>query len=207
MTEKRTLWRGGVAGLLAVLLAGCAGQSPRSNFYMLSADAEPVAGVAGNCSSQAISVGPVSWPRYLDQPRIVTRVGANRLEESEFNRWGGSLEDGFIRTLIKNLSGLLNSEMVVSYRRSEHYAPVYRVEIVVNQFDGETGRDVILDAKWSILAEASRKLEMVKTSSITKNTSGPGYDAIVVASSLAVAQLSEEIAAQLDQLCAADPAR
>jgi uncharacterized lipoprotein YmbA len=207
MMGNRTEWCSGITVLLAVLLTGCAGQSPRSNFYMLSAEAKPLAGVTGNCSSQAISVGPVSWPRYLDQPRIVTRVGVNRLEDDEFNRWGGSLEDGFVRTVIKNLSGLLHSELVVNYRRSEHFAPVYRVEIIVNQFDGQMGKSVILDAKWSILAEASNKLEMVSTSTIQKDTSGPGYEAIVNASSLAVAQLSEEIAVQLDRLCAAVPAR
>jgi uncharacterized lipoprotein YmbA len=193
--------------LLTVALAGCAGPSPRSNFYMLSAEAKPLAGVAGNCSSQAVSIGPVSWPRYLDQPRIVTRVGENRLEADEFNRWGGSLEDGFVRTVIKNLSDLLHSELVVNYRRSEHFAPVYRVEIVVNQFDGRMGETVFLDAKWSILAEASNKLVVVKTSSIQIDTSGPGYEALVNASSLAVAQLSEEVAAQLDRLCAAVPPR
>jgi len=207
MMGNRTEWHCGISILLAAMLAGCAGQTPRSNFYMLSADAEPRTGVAGNCSSQAISVGPVSWPRYLDQPRIVTRVGANRLEEHEFNRWGGSLEDGFVRTLIKNLSNLLSSELVVNYRRSEHYSPVYRVEIVVNQFDGQIGENVMLDAKWSILAESSGKLERVSTSSISMNTSGPGYEALVNASSLALAQMSEEIAAELDRLCAAAPAR
>ena len=196
-------WRSAITVFLAVWLAGCAGQTPRSNFYMLSAEAKPVAGIGGSCSNQAISVGPVSWPRYLDQPRIVTRVGTNRLEENEFNRWGGSLEDGFVRTLISNLSGLLNSELVVNYRRSEHFSPVYRVEIIVNQFDGQLGGDVILDAKWSIYAEASRKLDVVKTSSIRKNTSGPGYEALVNAFSQAVAQLSEEISVQLDRLCAA----
>jgi uncharacterized lipoprotein YmbA len=200
-------WRSGITILLAVWLAGCAGQTPRSSFYMLSAEAKPVAGGGGNCRNQAISVGPVSWPRYLDQPRIVTRVGANRLEESEFNRWGGSLEDGFISTLIRNLSGLLDSELIVNYRRSEHFSPVYRVEIIVNQFDGQLGEDVTLDAKWSIYTEASRSLDVVKTSSIRENTSGPGYEALVNASSLAVAQLSEEIASQLDRLCAAGTTR
>lgn len=207
MMGNRTEWRFGINVLMAVLLAGCAGQTPRSNFYMLSADAKSLEGMAGNCSNLAISVGPVSWPRYLDQPRIVTRVGANRLEENEFNRWGGSLEDGFVRTLIKNLSSLLSSELVVNYRRSEHFAPVYRVEIIVNQFDGQMGEAVTLDAKWSILAEASNKLAIVRTSTIQKAASGPGYEAIVNASSLAVAQLSEEIAVQLDRLCAAVPAR
>ena len=201
MMGNRAEWRSVAGILLAVLLAGCAGQTPRSSFYMLTADAAPLAGMAGNCSDQAISVGPVSWPRYLDQPRIVTRVGANRLDENEFHRWGGSLEDGFVRTLIRNLSKLLDSELVVNYRRSEHYSPVYLVEIAVNQFDGQLGKDVILDAKWSILAASSRKLEVVRTSSIQNVVSGPDYEALVNASSLAVAQLSEEIAAQLDRLC------
>jgi len=203
MMGNRTEWCCGITVLLAVLLAGCAGQSPRSNFYMLSAEAKPLTGVTGSCSSQAISIGPVSWPRYLDQPRIVTRVGANRLEENEFNRWGGSLEDGFVRAVIKNLSNLLHSELVVNYRRSEYFAPVYRVEIIVNQFDGQLGENVILDAKWSILSEPSGKFERVRTSTIQKDTSSPGYEALVNASSLAVAQLSEEMAAQLARVCAA----
>lgn len=205
MMESRAEWYSGVTVLLTVLLlAGCAGQSPRSDFYVLSAEAGAQSAVAGDCSSQAVSIGPASWPRYLDQPRIVTRVGANRLEENEFNRWSGSLEDDFTRTLIKNISGLLRSERVVNYRRSAHYAPVYRVEIDVHQFDGQLGGDVMLEVKWIIITEASGELAVVTTSSIQKSTSGPGYEALVNASSMAVAQLSEEIAAQLVQLCSAE---
>jgi uncharacterized lipoprotein YmbA len=202
-----TGWCSALAVTLAVLLAGCAGQSPRTTFYLLSAEANPVAGTDSNCSSQAISVGPVSWPRYLDQPRIVTREGANRLEENEFNRWGGALDDGFIRTVIKNLSNLLHSDLVVNYRRSEQFTPIYRVEIIVNQFDGQADENVTLDATWSIHTEAANRLELVKNSSIQKYTSGPGYDALVNAYSLAVAQLSEEIAVQLDRLCTASTTR
>ena len=189
--------------LLVVLLAGCAGVSPRVDFYVLTADARPVTGVAGSCSSQAISVGPVNWPRYLDQPRIVTRVGSNRLEENEFNRWGGSLEDDFVRITIENLSGLLQSELVVNYRRSSRYAPVYRLEMDVLRFDGALGGDVVLEVKWNVIAEATGKIELVTTSSIQKGTSGPDYEALVNASSMALAELSEEIATQLAQLCAA----
>ena len=193
-----------IAAMLAVLLlAGCAGKSPRVDFYVLSADARAVAGVAGSCSTQAISVGPVSWPRYLDQPRIITRAGTNRLEASEFNRWGGSLEDDFVRTAIENLSALLQSELVVNYRRSNNFSPVYRVEMVVLRFDGQLGGDVALDVKWGVINEATGKYELVTTSSIQKGTSGQDYDALVNASSMALSQLSEEIAAQLAQLCTA----
>jgi len=189
--------------LAVLLLAGCAGTSPRVDFYVLSADAKAVAGVAGSCSSQAISVGPVSWPRYLDQPRIITRAGTNRLEASEFNRWGGSLEDDFVRTAIENLSALLQSELVVNYRRSNNFSPAYRVEMVVLRFDGQLGGDVALDVKWGIINEATGKYELVTTSSIQRGTSGQDYDALVNASSMALSQLSEEIAVQLAQLCAA----
>ena len=207
MMGNRTPWCSFTAVLLVAAMAGCASQTPRSNFYVLTADATPRASMTGSCSSQAISVGPVSWPRYLDQPRIVTRVGVNRLEENEYNRWGGSLEDGFVRTLIKNLSGLLNTELVVSYRRSEHFSPVYRVEIIVNQFDGVLGESVTLDAKWSILAAASRKLDVIRSSTIRMETSGAGYEALVNASSQAVAQLGVDIAGELDRLCAARSAQ
>ena len=193
-----------LAAMLAVLLlAGCAGKSPRVDFYVLSADARAVAGLAGSCSTQAISVGPVSWPRYLDQPRIITRAGTNRLQASEFNRWGGSLEDDFVRTAIENLSALLQSELVVNYRRSNNFSPVYRVEMVVLRFDGQLGGDVALDVKWGVINEATGKYELVTTSSIQKGTSGQDYDALVNASSMALSQLSEEIATQLAQLCAA----
>ena len=192
-----------VAMLALLLLAGCAGKSPRVDFYVLSADARAVAGLAGSCSTQAISVGPVSWPRYLDQPRIITRAGTNRLEASEFNRWGGSLEDDFVRTAIENLSALLQSELVVNYRRSNNFSPVYRVEMVVLRFDGQLGGDVTLDVKWGVINEATGKYELVTTSSIQKGTSGQDYDALVNASSMALSQLSEEIAAQLAQLCTA----
>jgi len=189
--------------LAVLLLAGCAGKSPRVDFYVLSADARAVAGLAGSCSTQAISVGPVSWPRYLDQPRIITRAGTNRLEASEFNRWGGSLEDDFVRTAIENLSALLQSELVVNYRRSNNFSPAYRVEMNVLRFDGQLGGDVALDVKWGVINEATGNYELVTTSSIQKGTSGQDYDALVNASSIALAQLCEEIAAQLAQLCAA----
>jgi len=207
MIGKAQEWRTGITALLMMLLLTSCAHSPRVDFYVLSADARPIGniGAADSCGSQAISIGPVSWPRYLDQPRIVTRSGSNTLNVDEFNRWGGSLEDDFVRTVIKNISNLLRSERVVNYRRSGHFAPAYRVEIDVHQFDGQLGGNVTLDVKWSIISESSGELAMVKTSIIQKSTSGSDYGALVNGSSRAVAQLSKEIAAQLAELCTAGP--
>ena len=74
----------------------------------------------------------------------------------------------------------------------------------VLRFDGQLGGDVVLEVKWSVIAEATGKIVLVTTSSIQKVTSGPDYEALVNASSMALAQLSEELAVQLAQLCAAE---
>ena len=110
--------------LTVMCLTACAGKSPRVDFYTLSvADSSaspPVA--ATSCSNTVIAVGPINWPRYLDQPRIVTRTGPNRLNFDEFHRWAGSLEDGFDRALRKNLSGLLQSGLLVSNRQATRFS-------------------------------------------------------------------------------------
>ena len=206
MIKERLNWITTATALLAVmLLSACAGKSPPVDFYTLnatalSADAE----AAGTrCSNSVIAIGPVNWPRYLDQPRIVTRTGPNRLNFDEFHRWAGSLNDDFERVLIKNLARLLQSELLVNNRRSARFNPAYRVELDIEQFDGQLGGDVILDVKWVITAIKSGKPDETHATTIREATTAPDYDALVSASSRAAAQLSQEIASELNKLCPA----
>ena len=190
--------------LTVMCLTACAGKSPRVDFYTLSvadSSASP-SGAATSCSNTVIAVGPINWPRYLDQPRIVTRTGPNRLNFDEFHRWAGSLEDGFDRALRKNLSGLLQSGLLVSNRQATRFKPEFRVGLDIEQFDGQLGGDVILDVKWAITAIASGKLDTVHVSTIREATTGPDYEALVQASSVATARLGQEIAAELVKVCA-----
>ena len=191
--------------LTVMLLSACAGKSPPVDFYTLSAAVPSAdASAAGTpCSDTVIAIGPVNWPRYLDQPRIVTRTGPNRLGFDEFHRWAGSLSDDFERVLIKNLAGQLQSELLVSSRRSARFSPAYRVELVIQQFDGELGGDVVLDVKWGISPTASGKPDSIHSTTLRETTTGPDYDALVSASSRATARLSQDIATELNNLCLA----
>src|SRR5512137_2064475 len=95
-------------GLLAVILAGCAG-SPSSKFYQLNA-LQNMTSITPDVSReqhQAIAIGPVRIPDYLDRPQIVTRAGKNELNLSEFHRWAGSLESDVTRVLVEDLSSFL----------------------------------------------------------------------------------------------------
>jgi uncharacterized lipoprotein YmbA len=186
-----------------MLVAGCASTSPKSDFYTLSTDsaASTLPEAAQHCANTAVGIGPVSWPRYLDQPRIVTRPGPNRLEFNEFHRWGGSLQDDFERVLIRNLSQLLDSERVDNAELSARIKPDYRVELDVRQFDGRLGGVVTLDVRWDIIQHGSDKARVVKNSLLQETASDPTYDALVEASSRAVAGLAREIAVALAALC------
>ena len=193
-----------VAGLcMLVFLAGCTGVSPKSDFYTLSTDSGTSAlpEAAQRCGDTPVDIGPVTWPRYLDQPRIVTRTSPNRLEFDEFQRWGGSLQDDFSRVLIKNLSGLLQSERIGTFDRSSRTNPDYRVGVNVRQFDGQLGGVVTLDARWEIVRQETDEVLVVKNSLLQETATEATYDALVNASSRAVAGLAREIAAALLREC------
>jgi uncharacterized protein len=73
---------------LVVLLIGlgaCA--STPSRFYILNtlSASETIPGTAA-AQGPVIGVGPITLPKYLDRPQIVTRVGRNQLALSEFDR-------------------------------------------------------------------------------------------------------------------------
>ena len=191
-----------------LMLAGCAGQSPRTDFYMLSVADSPALpqAVAAGCDRVPITIGPVTWPRYLDQPRIVTRTGPNSLEFNEFNRWAGSLRDDFGRALRKNLTGLLETERLSSYGDSARLPSRYRVELVVEQFDGALDGEVVLDVKWAVFAQTSGEpVGMPHATIVREPVTAPGYAGLAEASSKAVAGLAREIAAELAGICANTP--
>lgn len=195
-----------ITALLGVLLmTGCATKSPRVDYYTLGV--ATVAGeqtaAEGSCSQTPVAIGPVSWPRYLDQPRIVTRTGPHTLEFDEFHRWAGSLRDSFERVLRKDLAVLLQSDYLVSYGGAARLRTAYRVELDIEQFDGALGGDVILDVKWAILDQKTGKLHgRLQSSTIRQATNDQDHAALVHAASMAVAQLAGEIAAELARVCA-----
>jgi uncharacterized lipoprotein YmbA len=73
----------------SLLLMGCASSQP-TRFFVLnaieSARQEP-AQPCRNDASITIGINPVSVPRYLDRPQIMTKVSANEFKLSELNVW------------------------------------------------------------------------------------------------------------------------
>jgi uncharacterized lipoprotein YmbA len=195
--------------LLSLLVSGCATTSRPVDFYTLSsavASGAPVSPLA-NCRDVVIGIGPVLWPQYLDRPQIVTRLSPNRISFDEFHRWAGPLDEDFERVLIDNLSRLLQTDYVIKSPGKLPYKPRYRVQIHIDQFDGQPGDAVTLKVAWSVVDQSDDKEPGLHESLIRETATGEGYEAMVVAASEAVAELSRQIAADLSARCAVPPGK
>ena len=196
-----------LAAIVSVLLCqGCAGQSGPTTFYTLSPiETAPSGEAAFSIGDVNIGIGPVTFPSELDRQRIVTRSGRNRLEIDEFHRWGGSLENNFVRVLIENLSQLLASERIMAHPWERIFRPDFRVVMDIRRFDGRLGEYASLNATWMLVRAGSDKPLVVRQTIVQEAVSAEGYDALVAAQSAAAATLSREIAAVLQEQIAANP--
>jgi uncharacterized lipoprotein YmbA len=190
--------------LTALLASGCATTSRPVDFYTLSPTA--VSGAqeppAANCRDAVIGIGPVVWPSYLDRPQIVTRLSPNRISFDEFHRWAGPLEEDFQRVMADDLSKRLQTDHVIKAPGKLQNKIRYRVQLQIDQFDGQPGDAVTLKAAWSVIDENNSAEAALHESSIRTPMAGEGYEAMVVAASAAVAELSRQIAAELSGRCA-----
>lgn len=180
--------------LLAVLLAGCA--SPPERFYTLSpmGTAKPAAGRP----AYRVAVGPVSIPALVDRPQIVARTGAERVTLAEQSRWAAPLKDNVAYVVAGNLALLLGDALVAADSQSAAAGAGFRVLLDIQRFDSTLGEAATLEVLWTVTvanggpATSGRAL-------IREPATGPDYDAIVAAHNRALAAVSRQIAAAIEQ--------
>ena len=190
-----------IASLVGLLLLASCGSSTPSRFYVLTplTAGKPTHAPHG----LAIGVGPVVVPQYLDRPQVVTRTSDNRLDVGETDQWGGRLSDNITRVLAENLSGLLQTDRVAIYPWTDATAVGIQVTADIVEFERNAAGVVTLSAFWNITDVANAKILATRRSTITKDVGAKGtesYDATVAAMSAALADLSQEIAAQIKAL-------
>ncbi len=186
---------------LVIWMAGCAGSSAPARLYVLTPapEATVVPSGAGAACSPALGVGPVRLPGLLDRPQIVTRRGVDEITQAEFDRWAEPLSDSVPRVLAENLAALQKTDRVAIFPWDPAGSVQYQLVVDVMRFDGAVGGDVVLDARWRILATDGKELE-VNRSVLTQPTGRTGYQAVVTAMSRALAAFGREIAATLETL-------
>lgn len=177
-------------------LGGCA-TSPPSQFYLMTPLPEAEAPTPGGQGGPALGVGPVKLPPYLDRPELVSRSGANALELSEFNRWAEPLEDSFKRVLAMNLGVLAGTDRVSLFPWPRSAPLDYQVVINVDRFDAAANNEVVLIARWHVLAGDEGRPVRAGRAVITEPVASADYEALAGAMSVTVANLARQIAAAI----------
>jgi uncharacterized protein len=204
MMKTRSLWTqmAGVMILIVALCAGCRSAVPPTAFYTLASIRGTSAPAQQTSAFEdlVIGIGPLLFPDYLDRPQIVTRTGPNSLNMSEFNRWGGKLDQDFINIFAENISILLSTDRVVIFPWKGQVKPDYRVTLDIHQFEGQNGDSVLLNVTWAIWGKDDSPQPLYVTRSIIRQpVDGQGYESLVSAYSLAVAELSREVASAIQK--------
>ncbi len=201
-----------LASVLMLLLAACA-STPPSTFYTLTPLPE-AAGRAGDIAGGRIAVGlgPAVFPRFLDRPQIVSRDGANRLVVSEFHRWGGAVQDDFLRVWGENLAILLSSSRVTLYPAESRLPLDFRVPAEVLAFEGGPEGAAVLKLRWSVMDDRQRSALIAREDAyrcpIRGSTDGAdpkaaataSYAAVVAAMSQCLGDFSRDVAEVLGGL-------
>jgi hypothetical protein len=196
----KSIW---LIALFALLLCGCRGSTPKTEFYTLNSvsnaqmNAKPIS--AGQPLS--IGVGPVTLPEVLDRPQIVSRTGPNTLQIDEFHRWAGRLEEDFARVVAENISLMLATEQVDVYPWDASFKPRYQVILDVQRFEGRLNqKDVFLEVFWKVIDPQKRTTLLIKRSAIKESLIATDYETLIATKSRAIAELSKIITRKINSL-------
>jgi uncharacterized lipoprotein YmbA len=196
------LWcRLAAVALVAALLGLGACTSTPSHFYILN-PLSPSEGISPASQAEegpVIGVGPITFPKYLERPQIVSRASRHQLALGEFDRWAEPLQENFSRVLAENLAFLIPTDHIFLHDWPRSATLDYQVRVEVRHFDGWLGGESVLIARWSLLDRAEREL-LSRKAHLNAPAGGHDYEAMVVAMNQMLEALSRDIASAMQRL-------
>lgn len=186
--------------LSAVLLVGCS-RSPRVTFYTLNPVGAPEAALPAELID-SVNIGPVVLPELYDQPQLVVRLDANRVDILEVHRWAAPLKSEIPRIIAEDLARLLKPARVAAYPQNAALDAEYRIQIDIQRYEMTAGQGVALDALWSVRRAGGISVKTGR-SVVSEPVAAAGYEALVAAQSRALGSLSRDLAQALLALAAA----
>lgn len=186
--------------LLMGALTGC-GSSQESQFYLLNAVPRHQVKTVHVNDHPKIGLGPVSFPRYLNQPQIVIRQTCAQLRLNEFHRWAEPLDDNTTAVIRNNLTNMIPSGYIYRHpwRQSDNLA--YQIRLDITRFDADECGNVILEARWQILHDDDRKVLATTSRTYREHLCEKyTYNDLAIGMSQLLGRLSRDIALAIQKL-------
>ncbi len=137
----------------------------------------------------------MTFPVFLDRPQIVSRESVNRLAIDEFQRWGGTLQDDFLRVWSENLALLLGTSRILIFPSEVRYPLDYRISADILAFEGTADRQALLKVRWSVLDPGLNQVLSVRETTYRRPLEAPGdRNALIAALSATLADFSRDVA-------------
>lgn len=189
-----------LAGKLALLsvagmLCGC-GTSPPARLYIL----EPVAvSATASPSPSTLLVNEATLAEHLTRKEILSRDTRYKINAAAFDRWAESLESNITSVVAENLSVLLATDRVISHPWTYGGTAEFVISLHVISFGTEPSGDVVLNSLWKVTNSRGATVALER-SRISEPRAGDAVVHTVAAMSMALGQLSKDIAATLQGL-------
>ncbi len=176
--------------LAAMLLASC--RSPEPSYFTLA----PIRGTGQPGAPALIELRRPGIAGYLDRSEIVRANSPYQLQLNSGERWGEPFGDMLARVLAEDLNSRLPGSSVFTSAGAISADTGARIEMDVQRFDSDAGGQVQLLAQVAITG-ANRSAATARTIRISVVPASKATADYVAALSRALAQASDEIAAQL----------
>jgi uncharacterized lipoprotein YmbA len=89
----------------------------------------------------------IELPRYLKEPRMVTRPSEHTIQFREGKRWGEPLEDGISRAVSLNIQNQVSKSQFSIFPNRRKDGLAWDLSISFSSFE-RIGREVVVAAKW-----------------------------------------------------------
>jgi uncharacterized protein len=203
MKEQKNKYLKGLIGAITITVSACSFLSPQtdhSRYFVL----QPIAGPGSTTPNPDTSVnhtltiglGPITIPRYLDRPEVVTRLSDTEFSVSDTDRWGEPLDVSVPRVLAQDLSTDLPGLQIVPFPWSRKTQIDYRVSVDFRRLERTADGRAEVQAVWTLYRGRDNNFnERI----VTTASASAGDDPRTASAALSqgIAQVSRDIAQAL----------
>jgi hypothetical protein len=189
--------------LFGLVVAGCAGKSAPTQFYMLGPvmSDEVESHPANSTSTVYITLDTVEIPEYLNRPQIVTHVDRAEYQIDEFHRWMEPLQDNLTRVIANHISVLLNPKGIDILYTARPVKTEYTIVVQILRMEGKLGQGMFLDARWSFFDQQDETPVVTKRFvRIQEFTSDDTYQGLLQTQNRSIESLCRAMADGIDQI-------
>ena len=191
------------AFIFTVMLSACiTTSSPSVHFYTLAAAGIKNEATQSSTQLYAIEVLPVKVPERLKRPQLVINSkNSAELKILEQDRWASSFNDELHDAFVSGLSNQLPANDVSRGGRVANQ-PIYRIAIVLQQFNAAPGEQVEAHFGWTItqLKADARENRMLSCQATIIKTVGSDIDSVVKGIQATVAETIQAITTNVNSL-------